>query len=356
MLLEKLIFDHESLKKWFHTEKRDLPWRETSYPYAIWVSEIMLQQTQVSVVIPYFEKWMQAFPTIEKLATSPLDRVIKAWEGLGYYSRARNLHAGAKFVLENYNGKLPDNENDLKKIKGIGPYTVGAIMSFAFHKKKAAVDGNVIRVLSRIFNITDDIARPKTITYIRELAEHILPEHEPWIISEALIELGATVCSKKPKCLQCPLKNTCKAFLEGNTDSIPFKSTTYSTENLFRNVAIVIAENKLLVKRGLDGKVMSGLYEFPFMETKLQEENTPATLSKFLNLSLKKVMDLDTIKHSFTRFQAHLNPVIYLSKKVKMIPDCEWLSVGELDKLAFSAGHKKLFNIIKTLKHLHNAN
>jgi A/G-specific adenine glycosylase len=350
----KIKFDHHNLKKWFLNQKRDLPWRETKDPYAIWVSEIMLQQTQVSVVIPYFEKWMQTFPTIETLAKSPLDTVIKIWEGLGYYSRARNLHAGANYVLENYQGKLPENKADLQKIKGIGPYTVGAILSFAFNKKKAAVDGNVIRVLSRVFNISDDIAKPKTVNYIRDIAENILPENEPWIIAEALIELGATVCTKKSKCLVCPLKSTCRAFLEGNTDTIPNKSTTYKTEILFRNVAIVIAENKLLVKRGSDGKVMAGLYEFPFQETCLVEENTTAKISLFLNLSLKKVMDLDVVKHSFTRFQANLNPAIFKSSKAKNVIDCEWLSVEELNKLAFSAGHKKLFDVVKALEIIPN--
>ena len=162
----------------------------------------MLQQTQVSVVIPYFDRWMNRFPTLRHLAKATLDEVIKEWEGLGYYSRARNLHEGARYVLEKHEGILPETREELQKIKGLGPYTIGAIRSFAFHHKAAAVDGNVIRVLARYFKIEDDIAKPKTIQMIRDRAEAILPEIEPWIVAEALIELGATLCTKKLRMLK----------------------------------------------------------------------------------------------------------------------------------------------------------
>jgi len=331
------------------SEKRDLPWRETRDPYAIWVSEIMLQQTQVSVVIPYFERWMQAFPTIESLALSSLDKVIKMWEGLGYYSRARNLHEGAKFVLLEFDGKLPDSEFELQKIKGIGPYTVGAIMSFAFHKRKAAVDGNVIRVLARLFYVQDDIAKPKTVQTIREIAEAILPEDESWIVTEALIELGATVCTKKPKCMSCPLKASCKAFLRGEADVLPFKSTKITIESLFRNVAVVIAENRLLVRRCKADEIMSDLYEFPFIEAKSLTDDQTLELSQFLKLPLIKIRDLGEVNHSFTRFRVKLNAALFTAEKRKQVKDYEWLSMDELEQCAFSSGHRRLFHQVKIL-------
>jgi len=344
--------EHVKLKRWFLKQKRDLPWRETGDPYAIWVSEIMLQQTQVSVVIPYYEKWMKAFPTIKDLSSSSLDSVIKNWEGLGYYSRARNLHEGARFVLEQHGGNLPDNEDSLKKIKGIGPYTVGAIMSFAFHKKKAAVDGNVIRVLTRVFDIHDDVAKPKTINNIRELTEQVLPDDEPWIVMEALIELGATICTKKPKCLSCPLNITCKGFLHATADLLPSKSTKFKTEILYRNVLVISAENKFLVKRGKPGQIMSGLYEFPFIETKIKEDNSPLDQSLHMNLPLLKIEDLEEVTHSFTRFKAILKPSFFISKKMQPLEDHEWLTIEELNQFAFSSGHKKIFDSIKNKLYL----
>src|ERR1700722_10190653 len=181
------FFDIDSLKDWFVREKRDLPWRENPSPYAVWISEVMLQQTQASVVIPYFERWMARFPTVAVLAEASQGEVIKMWEGLGYYSRVRHLHQAAKDLMYRYAGDLPRTREGLEGIKGIGPYTRGAILSFAFHQKAAAVDGNVLRVLARYFAIEEEIEKAKK--SITELTESILPEEEPWIVMEGLIEL-----------------------------------------------------------------------------------------------------------------------------------------------------------------------
>lgn len=333
----------ENLRRWFLRQKRDLPWRETNDPYAIWISEIMLQQTQVAVVIPYFDRWMQNFPTIEKLASSDLDNVIKHWEGLGYYSRARNLHSAAKYLMENHGGTLPDTESELLKIKGIGPYTVGAILSFAFHQKKAAVDGNVIRVLSRLFNLHDDISKPKTLKNIQQIAEDILPDVDPWDIAEGLIELGATICTKKPKCSQCPLNATCKATLHGTAEMLPFKSLKIKTENLLRHAYLILADNKVLVKRGEKGKVMSDLYEFPYLPAENINHKNP------FGFSIKKVQDLEVVSHSFTRYRVKLSSAIFTTKKTEALPDYEWRSIEELDRLSFSSGHKKLLHQLQTI-------
>jgi len=176
----------QALKRWFLEVQRDFPWREDPSPYRVWVSEVMLQQTRAEVVVPYFERWMARFPTVEVLAEAPLDEVIKLWEGLGYYSRARNLHQGAQQIVRDYGGKLPNSADKLKKIKGIGPYTVGAILSFAFHQKVPAVDGNVLRVMSRYQRIEEDIAKQKTVKMIGQRVAEILPEKEPRIVIDLI--------------------------------------------------------------------------------------------------------------------------------------------------------------------------
>src|ERR1700733_459660 len=260
------IFDSQRLKTWFIREKRDLPWRLNSSPYAVWVSEIMLQQTQVAVVIPYFARWMERFPTIQKLAEAPLQDVLKVWEGLGYYSRARNLHEGARYILMKHHGQIPPNRQELEKIKGLGPYTIGAILSFAFHQKIPAVDGNVIRVLARYFMLEEDITKPSTLRKIRELAEEILPDEEHWLVNEGLIELGATVCSRKPKCEECPVRSTCKGYISGTSHRFPKKVAKKEITNLYRSVAVVHSNNHFLVSKGKAGNIMADLYEFPYFE------------------------------------------------------------------------------------------
>lgn len=338
-------FDTLSLKKWFLENKRDLPWRENSTPYAVWISEVMLQQTQASVVVPYFLRWMTRFPTIQALAIAELDEVIKEWEGLGYYSRARFLHEGARYVLAAFNGQIPHEVSELKKIKGLGDYTVGAIRSFAFHQKAAAVDGNVLRVAARYFRIGEDISKPKTVKMIRELIESILPEAEPWIVSEGLIELGATVCGKKPRCGECPLKNTCQAYSAGVADRLPFKSSKIKTEFLYRAVAVISAEDCWLLKRGEKGKIMSDLHEFPYFETEQNGWSEKQLLKHIQNAfeieaNFKKSME--EVKHSFTRYQVTLRPCLFEVSTRKDIPGYLWVERSDLRKLAFSSGHKRI--------------
>lgn len=338
------------LKNWFLNERRDLPWRNNPNPYEIWVSEVMLQQTQVAVVIPYFERWMHRFPTVQSLANARLDEVIKLWEGLGYYSRARCLHEGAKFVVQHYQGQLPAEEEALKKIKGLGPYTIAAILSFAFHKRAAAVDGNVIRVLSRFFQIEEDITKNKTINHLREIALQILPDEESWIQNEGLIELGATLCKKKPNCLECPLRSDCKSYATGSVDRLPFKSTKFKTEYLYRSVPVIICDHKILIKRGQKGKIMSDLHEFPFFETnkngwtakKLAEEVTQQ-----LSLKIDLIDQLEVVKHSFTKYQVRLNPILFKCNNLNAVEGYMWLSYEVLKQLAFSSGHRRIFEQIK---------
>lgn len=345
-------FDVENLRKWFLVEQRDLPWRQNASPYAVWVSEVMLQQTQVAVVIPYFERWMKQFPTVAHLAEAPLDEIIKAWEGLGYYSRARNLHAGAKQVVAEFAGHLPSEEAKLKTIKGLGPYTVGAIRAFAFRQRAAAVDGNVLRVLSRYDLVQEDIAKPKTIQGLRLRAEQILPQHEPWVVAEALIELGATVCGRKPKCHACPLNRSCKAHAHGMSTSLPVKSGKVKTTPLFRAVAVLLSGGRCLVRRGEKGEIMSDLHEFPYFET--DADGWSATrlqkmVGKEFGLQTELVSELDIVRHGFTRFDCRLSPVVFRCEEPLDVSGYRWVSFAEIDTLAFSSGHRRVCQSIRLL-------
>lgn len=335
----------ERLKQWFLSQRRDLPWRENHSPYAVWVSEVMLQQTQVSVVIPYFQRWMEKFPNIATLARAPIEDVIKEWEGLGYYSRARNLHEGARYIVENYGGKLPSTESQLRNIKGLGPYTVGAILGFAFHQKAAAVDGNVLRVLARYYCLLDDICKTKTVKNIQKIAHELLPEKEPWIISEALIELGATICARVPKCFQCPLSATCKAFEEGKTQELPVKSAAAATVSLFRAVAVIVCDGHVLVGCGEKGKVMADLFQFPFFEIDsavIDVKHHKNEIEKELRLAVDWQMTLPQVKHSFTRYRALLIPQLFKASHLKKVEGFEWHSFSSLKKLPFSSGHRRI--------------
>jgi A/G-specific adenine glycosylase len=345
-----MLLNVEDLISWFLDNRRDLPWRRQCSPYAVWVSEVMLQQTQVAVVIPYFLRWMERFPTIESLAESSADDVIKLWEGLGYYSRARRLHEGARYIVQEHGGKIPRDEESLGKVKGLGPYTIGAILSFAFHKKKAAVDGNVIRVLTRYFHIEEDVAKASTLKKLRQIAEDLLPEEESWLVNEGLIELGATVCQKKPNCQTCPLKNGCQSFSRGTMQRLPIKKKAVATTRLYRAVAVLTCQDHCLVTKRQKGEVMEGLHEFPFFETDfagISDEELMRSIQDRYGLDVAFSRRLSQVPHSFTRYQAFLSPVVFTCKDKISIEGMEWINGEGLNRLAFSSGHRRIFQIFK---------
>ncbi len=350
-------FDQQALITWFEEEKRDLPWRHDPTPYQVWISEVMLQQTQIATVIPYYERWMRELPTLKHLAQAPLEHVIKLWEGLGYYSRARNLHSAAKYILEHHQGEIPQDPVLLAKIKGIGPYTLGAILSFAFHQRHPAVDGNVMRVLSRYFKIEADIGSPKTQRHIRDLAESILPHKQSWVMTEALIELGATVCKKVPNCLQCPLRTSCQAFRHGITAQLPYKSKKIKIKHLVRAVAVIHAQDKFLVRQVQEGQIMSGLHEFPYMEIEQLPFELPrlqSWIQEQLGLKTSYVQPLKETRHTFTTYQVKLLPFHFSCKTPLPVTQYKWLTMEELIQLAFPSGHRFIFSEIRTSHKLAN--
>ncbi|MEZ5315747.1 MAG: A/G-specific adenine glycosylase [Chlamydiales bacterium] len=326
-----------NIKQWFLSHRRSLPWRDHPTPYRVWVSEVMLQQTQVSIVIPYFLHWMKVFPTIHALASASLTDVLKIWEGLGYYSRARYLHEGARFLVSEYGGELPSDPMNLAKIHGIGPYTQSAIRSFAFKAKTIAIDGNVLRVLSRFFAIIEPIDRETTRKKIQQLAENLLPNEEPWLVSEGLIELGALVCKKQPICSQCPLIEDCLAFRYKKTDQFPVRISRQKTVFLHRYVAIINCRGKFMIQKGEKGKIMADLYEFPYVDRK---GDVKEVFQENFALPLDYSYPLPEQKHTFTHFHAYLYP--HLFQTSKQDERFEWKTLEELNELPFSAGHKRI--------------
>lgn len=270
----------ERLLEWYFHVQRDLPWRKNHDPYRIWVSEIMLQQTRVDTVIPYFNNFMDKFPSVQALAEAPEEEVLKCWEGLGYYSRARNLQAGARMVMDQYGGVIPSAAEDVAKLKGVGPYTCGAIMSIAYNEPIPAVDGNVMRVLSRFFLLEDDIAKPATRTKIEKLVVTMIPDGQARYFNQALMELGALICTpKSPSCLLCPVMEHCEARLQGRELEIPIKTKAKKARVEYR-VAVIVEgsgpyEGHILVRQRPAEGLLAGMWELPHV---LVDEELAASL------------------------------------------------------------------------------
>ncbi|MGZ2370189.1 A/G-specific adenine glycosylase [Ancylomarina sp. YFZ004] len=252
---------------WYEFNKRDLPWRNTSDPYRIWISEIMLQQTQVVTVVDYYHRFISSFPTINALALADEQEVLNHWQGLGYYSRARNLHQAAQSVVEHYNGVFPDSFDEIIKLKGIGVYTASAIAAFAFHLPHAAVDGNVYRVLSRLFGVSESTNSPKGKKVFQALADELMAEAPPHIYNQAIIEFGALQCvAKNPDCEVCPLNVQCFAYINKQQDAFPVKKKKVKvTDRYFYYLYIYNNERFLLQQRG-EYDIWRKLFEFPLIE------------------------------------------------------------------------------------------
>lgn len=257
-----------ALLDWYDKEKRLLPWRENTDPYRIWVSEIMLQQTQVVTVIPYFHRFMDWFPTIQALAEAEEDKLLKAWEGLGYYSRVRNMQIAAQDIVERFDGQMPGNLADIMSLKGIGPYTGGAIGSIAFELPVPAVDGNVMRVYSRLYQITDDIGKAKTRKVFEEKVTDTISQTRPGDYNQALMDLGSRICTPtSPDCAQCPLAKYCDSYEAGDMTSYPVKAKKVKSVPLYYvGMAIQNAEGAYLIEKRPDKGLLAKMWTFPMFE------------------------------------------------------------------------------------------
>ena len=284
----------DTLLNWYSAHKRDLPWRHTTDPYQIWLSEVILQQTRVVQGLPYFEHFVSRYPKVTDLANASEDDVLRSWQGLGYYSRARNLHYTAKLVQQNYNAIFPDSYQGLLKLKGIGPYTAAAIASFAYDEKVAVVDGNVYRVLSRYFGIDTDILSPAGIKIFRSLAEDILPSNHVNTYNQAIMEFGALQCTpSNPDCMNCPLVSSCYAFKEKKQSQLPVKIKKLKVKVRFLNYLVIEHNGKLFMNQRGPKDIWQGLYDFCLIETE-NEQNQEEFLN---NLTLKEKTNDFMLKH-----------------------------------------------------------
>jgi A/G-specific adenine glycosylase len=343
------------LLDWFRAEARDLPWRRTLDPYAVWVSETMLQQTQVKTVIPYWERWMQALPTVASLAATPEPSILKLWEGLGYYSRARNLKKAAGEIELRHGGRFPENLEAVLALPGIGRYTAGAITSIAFNQPNPILDGNVSRVLSRVFTIADDPKASATIRRLWALAESLvsaaalLPAVRPASprqsagpcsdLNQALMELGATTCTpRNPVCARCPILDQCLASRSGQPESFP-RNTSRPPATRRRFIAAVVERNGMVLVHQRKGRtVNAGLWEFPNIEVDLTAPVTSATFPPYRIESPFAV-----VKHSITRYRIQLEAhLASIPARSAYSAEHEWVSLERLLSLPFSSAHAKL--------------
>jgi A/G-specific adenine glycosylase len=328
-----------SLIHWYLQNKRELPWRNTTNPYLIWLSEIMLQQTRVAQGLPYFLVFTETFPTVFDLAKAEEEQVLKLWQGLGYYSRARNLHATAKFITNELNGEFPDNYNELIKLKGVGEYTAAAIASFSFNEPIAVVDGNVFRVLSRYFNIDSDISDGKTKKEFQNLAQEVLPNNNPALFNQAIMEFGALQCvPQNPNCNSCIFSSSCAALQYNKVTQLPVKSKKTKVTNKYFNYLVLkdVDGNFIVQKR--EGKgIWENLYEFPLIETnelvsELDIMNQCAEM-KFYNQKPEEILILNPqiIQHKLSHQNLYIR-FFQLNFNVKL-PDSKPLF--EINKLPF---------------------
>lgn len=327
------------LVKWYRREQRSFPWRDDPQPYKVWVCEIMAQQTRLDTVLPYFERWLAAFPTIAELAAADQQDVLNLWEGLGYYSRARNLHKAAQLVMSEHSGQLPASRAKLEKLPGIGPYTAGAIASLAFGLDEAVVDGNVKRVLSRIFEIETPIDTTKGTKAIWALAEHHLPSGEAADYNQALMELGATVCTpRQPDCLNCPVAELCGAKANGRQAELPIRKPKAKVPHYTVTAAVLWREGKVLIAQRRQDALLGGMWEFPGGKRE-EGENLKDCLKREILEELRVTIEagekVGVFKHAYTHFKVTLHA--YTCQLTKGEPQLHehqalrWVRLSELD-------------------------
>lgn len=331
--------------------RHDLPWQNTTDPYAIWVSEIMLQQTQVSAVIGYYAKFMARFPTIADLANATQDEVLQHWSGLGYYSRARNLHHAAQTIIDEHAGQFPEDFDTIQTLPGIGRSTAAAIASFAFNQVQTILDGNVKRVLARHYAISGWTSAPKTEKTLWQLAESLLPQSDMVAYTQGLMDLGATICTRsKPKCTACPLISSCMAYQQQLTAVLPTPKPKKSIPEKSTTMLILRQGNEvMLVKRPATG-IWGGLWSFPEIDEHDQQDYVAIALSQF-GINTTVDTPLATISHVFTHFKLHIKPqLLTVSKHALQAREASavWLDIEDALGAAIPTPVR---NILLQLKH-----
>lgn len=339
----------DDLIGWFVSEQRELPWRKDQDPYKVWVSEIMLQQTRVDTVIPYFNRFMENFPTIEVLANADEEKVLKSWEGLGYYSRVRNLQSAVKEVHEKYGGTVPDTPEEIASLKGVGPYTAGAILSIAYGKPEPAVDGNVMRVLSRILLIWEDIAKHASRKVFEAAVRDIISHENPSFFNQALMELGALICTPtSPSCLLCPVREHCQAFDEGAQNELPVKTKKKKQKSVQLAAGIFKDEKgRILIRKRPENGLLANLWEFPTVELNLdfqrQRDQLAEHFEENYGATPKIVGSIGEINHVFSHLIWNIQAFSgQLTSEIKETPQIRLVTEQEIKEFAFPVPYQKM--------------
>ncbi|OQA43222.1 MAG: putative A/G-specific adenine glycosylase YfhQ [Chloroflexi bacterium ADurb.Bin325] len=343
-----------ALLHWMASARRDLPWRQRRDPYAVWVSEVMLQQTQAATVVPYFERWLTRFPDVETLAAAPLDAVLKAWEGLGYYARGRNLHRAAQLIVARHGGQLPRDRAALRALPGIGRYTAGAILSLAYGQPEPALDGNVRRVLCRLCDVAEDPRQPAVEARLWEVAGALAaaaPPGRAGDLNEALMELGALVCTPGvPACDACPLAEQCRARRRGVQAERPVRAARPSTPHYDMTAAVIAdTSGRLLIVRRPDAGLLGGLWGFPGGAAQ-PDEPLPAAVERNVReqvgVAVAAGARLARVKHAYTHFRITLHAFACAwtggAPACATCADARWVAAGELADYAFPATDRKI--------------
>ena len=344
----------DSLVRWYLEHRRELPWRETSDPYGIWVSEVMLQQTQVGTVIPYYRRFMARFPTVGDLAAADLQEVLKLWEGLGYYARARNLHRAARQVTEDHHGILPDNHAVLRKLAGVGEYIAAAVMSIAFGGPFAVVDGNVKRVLARLLLMDAPVNRHDAYGIFEKEARALLDPADPGRFNQAMMELGALVCRpKQPLCASCPIGPFCRAHLAGRVEAYPKRVRKPPVPTHAVVAGVIQKDRKMLITQIQPDGLLGGLWEFPGGVSKTGESGEAACMRHILEktgLSVAEGVHLGRIRHAYTHFKvvADLYLFRWLAGEVRLEGpvDHRWIGMDELVQYPLPKTHHKFMPLL----------
>lgn len=350
----------KSLLAWFSAHARDLPWRRTRDLYAVWISEIMLQQTQVATVVGYFERFLAAFPTVRELADAEEAKVLRLWEGLGYYRRARQLHAAAKLIVREHSGEFPRSYEAVRALPGIGRYTAGAILSIGLDQRLPILEANTIRVLSRLIALRDDPRSPKSQARLWQVAEEILPASDCGAFNQALMELGSELCTpKSPRCSACPVVQHCAAFTQNLTDQIPLPAKKTEYTDLIETAIVIRRSIRVLVRQCQPGERWAGLWDFPrFASLDAASPEWAITaqqkLRDWLGLEVEPAGRLATTKHGVTRYRItlHVLDAQFLSADLKRsriaAAPQRWVTRRELSELPLSVTGRKIASLLAT--------
>ena len=349
------LFLRKSLLDWFARHRRPLPWREHYSPYSTWIAEVMMQQTQMDRGVDYYLRWMERFPDVRAVAEASERDLLKAWEGLGYYRRARNIQAAAKVIVSRFKGRFPSSPDALRALPGIGPYTAGAIASTAFNRPVACVDGNVERVLSRVFDIDSPVRAEPAKTRILDLATALIPEGRARDFNQALMELGALVCRKKPLCAECPIRTACESLRLGIVDQRPVPGRKSDIIPLEVATGVLLHQGRLFLQRRLDEGVWAGLWEFPGGRVEPGETPEQALVREWreeLDFEVAPAKKICVLRHGYTTYRVTLHcfwaaftgpqPPCPAPPALREASEFRWIDPAQLDAFPLPAPHRKL--------------